>query len=66
MTSQHCRGHDSKKQQCEVKEKEGLKHGGIRWLRYAGAEGRIREKPFPKAKNNMKVPVLIREAEAGS
>lgn len=38
MRSQHCRGHDSKKQWCKVKEKEGLKHGGIRWLRYTGGE----------------------------
>lgn len=57
MTSQHCRGHDSKKQQCEVTEKEGLKHEGIRWA-HTGAEGRVGEKPFPKAKNNMKIPGL--------
>lgn len=60
MRGQHCRSHDSKKRQCKVKEKEGLKHRGMRWLRYTGAEGRIREKPLPKAKNTVKVPVAQR------
>jgi len=32
----------------------------MRWLWYTGAEGRIREKPLPKAKNTVKVPVAQR------